>query len=90
MKSGFAHFDGSHRENFCAAVLLLAMEVDETVKVAIADVVRTALKSRARPSSSRSGAKHGSNKVTKKSAMLVWTSGFCFGRRRARSTHSSR
>jgi hypothetical protein len=32
MKAGFAHFDGSHRENFCAAVLLLAMEVDEAVK----------------------------------------------------------
>jgi len=32
VKSGFAHFDGSHRENFCAAVLLLAMEVDDAVK----------------------------------------------------------
>ncbi len=31
MKNGFAHFDGSHRENFCAAVLLLVMEVDPTV-----------------------------------------------------------
>ena len=32
MKSGFGHFDSSHRENFCAAALLLAMEVDEGVR----------------------------------------------------------
>jgi hypothetical protein len=40
MKNGFAHFDSSHRENFCAAVLLLAMEVDDAVKECIANLVR--------------------------------------------------
>jgi hypothetical protein len=40
MKSGFAHFDNSHQENFCASVLLLAMEVDEGVKDAVVNLVR--------------------------------------------------
>ncbi len=39
MKNGFAHFDGSHRENFCAAVLLLVMEVDPTVASFVARTV---------------------------------------------------
>lgn len=39
MKTGFAHFDGSHRENFCASVLLLAMDVDDSVR----DLVATAV-----------------------------------------------
>lgn len=43
MKSGFAHFDGSHRENFCAATLLLAMEVDDAVCDCITNIVRSAL-----------------------------------------------
>lgn len=43
MKSGFGHFDSSHRENFCAAVLLLAMELDEGVKTLIARLVREQL-----------------------------------------------
>lgn len=43
MRSGFAHFDASHRENFCAAVLLLAMEVDDAVRDYVAHVVCTKL-----------------------------------------------
>jgi hypothetical protein len=43
MKSGFAHFDGSHRENFLAAVLLVAMENDEAVKELVAGRVRNEL-----------------------------------------------
>jgi hypothetical protein len=43
MRSGFAHFDQTHRENFCAAVLLLTMEVDDLAKQAVADLVRGAL-----------------------------------------------
>lgn len=43
VKSGFAHFDGSHRENFCAATLLLAMEVDDAVCERITSIVRSAL-----------------------------------------------
>ncbi len=43
MKSGFGHFDTSHRENFCAAVLLLTMEVDAPAKDLIADIVREKL-----------------------------------------------
>jgi hypothetical protein len=43
MKSGFAHFDSSHRENFCAAVLLLAMEVDNAVKGLVDGLVRKEL-----------------------------------------------
>jgi hypothetical protein len=43
MKSGFAHFDTSHRENFCAALLLLTMEVDDGVKQVLTGLVRTEL-----------------------------------------------
>jgi hypothetical protein len=43
MKSGFAHFDDSHRENFCAAVLLLTLEIEDDVRAAIANAVLTAL-----------------------------------------------
>jgi hypothetical protein len=43
MKSGFSHFDSSHRENFCAAVLLLTMEVDDAVKDLVANIVRAEL-----------------------------------------------
>jgi hypothetical protein len=43
MKTGFAHFDDSHRENFCAAVLLLTMEVESAVQGAIARLVQSAL-----------------------------------------------
>ena len=43
MKSGFAHFDGSDRENFIAAVLLLTMELDEAVKAVVIEIVRDAL-----------------------------------------------
>ena len=32
MKSGFAHFDNSHRENFIAAMLLLKAQGYEKVK----------------------------------------------------------
>jgi hypothetical protein len=34
--SAFAHFDASHRENFCAALLLLVMELEPPAKQAIA------------------------------------------------------
>lgn len=43
MRTGFGHFDNSHRENFCAAVLLLAMEVDDAVKDLVAGLVRSQL-----------------------------------------------
>lgn len=43
MKSGFSHFDSSDRETFIAAVLLLAMEVDDAVKDRISGLVRRAL-----------------------------------------------
>jgi hypothetical protein len=43
MKSGFGHFDTSHRENFCAALLLLTMEVDDGVRQALTDLVRAEL-----------------------------------------------
>ncbi len=43
MKNGFAHFDRSGMENFCAAVLLLAMDVDDSVKERIAALVRKEL-----------------------------------------------
>ncbi|HEY4157939.1 MAG TPA: hypothetical protein VGM29_07575 [Polyangiaceae bacterium] len=43
MKSGFGHFDSSHRENFCAALLLLTMEVDEAVRALVSSLVRTEL-----------------------------------------------
>ncbi len=43
MKSGFSHFDGSHRETFLAAVLLLAMENDDAVKEVVASHVRREL-----------------------------------------------
>ncbi len=43
MKSGFAHFDDSHCENFISAVLLIAMEFDDAAKVAVTDLVRDAL-----------------------------------------------
>jgi hypothetical protein len=43
MKSGFSHFDGSGRENFCAAVLVLTMEVDDAVKELVARLVRQEL-----------------------------------------------
>jgi hypothetical protein len=43
MKSGFSHFDASHRENFIAAVLLLAMEVDDAVRDFVADLARREL-----------------------------------------------
>lgn len=39
VKNGFAHFDGSHRENFCAAVLLLTMELDSAVKSLVSRTV---------------------------------------------------
>jgi hypothetical protein len=42
-KSGFAHFDHSHRENFLAAVLLLTMEVDEGAKAVVVGLLRRAL-----------------------------------------------
>jgi hypothetical protein len=51
MKSGFAHFDDSHRENFCAAVLLLTMEVEGQVKERPGDRQSFSLKSK-RPSRS--------------------------------------
>jgi hypothetical protein len=38
--SAFSHFDSSHRENFIAALLLFAMELDEPMKQAVADIVR--------------------------------------------------
>lgn len=43
MKNGFGHFDMSHRENFCAALLLLTMEVDEGIKQALTELVRSEL-----------------------------------------------
>jgi hypothetical protein len=43
MKSGFSHFDGSHRENFLASVLLLAMENEEAVRELVARSVRDKL-----------------------------------------------
>ncbi len=43
MKSGFGHFDDSHGENFCAAVLLLAMEVEDAVRALVAGAVCRAL-----------------------------------------------
>jgi hypothetical protein len=43
MKTGFGHFDSSHRENFCAAILLLAMEVDDAVRELVASLVRAQL-----------------------------------------------
>lgn len=39
MNSGFSHFDNCHRENFCASVLLLAMEGDEETKRVVANAV---------------------------------------------------
>lgn len=39
MKSGFSHFDDCRRENFCASVLLLAMEADEETKRLVVDAV---------------------------------------------------
>jgi hypothetical protein len=41
--SAFSHFDNSHRENFIAALLLFAMELDEPMKAAVANVVREKL-----------------------------------------------
>ena len=38
-KSGFSHFDGSHRENFLASVLLLVMENDDAVMDVVARLV---------------------------------------------------
>jgi len=43
MKSGFAHFDGSHRENFLAAVLLMIMENDDAAREIVAGHVRREL-----------------------------------------------
>lgn len=43
MRSGFGHFDSSHRENFCAAVLLLTMEVDPNAKALLSRLVLAAL-----------------------------------------------
>jgi hypothetical protein len=43
MKSGFSHFDGSHRENFLASVLLLAMESEDVVRDVVARLVRERL-----------------------------------------------
>ena len=43
MKSGFSHFDGCHRENFIASVLLVAMESDDAVKEVVAGHVRREL-----------------------------------------------
>jgi len=43
MKSGFSHFDGSHRENFLASVLLLAMENDDAVRDVVVRLVRDKL-----------------------------------------------
>lgn len=43
MKSGFGHFDDSHRENFCAAALLLTMDVEPAVKEVVGESVREAL-----------------------------------------------
>jgi hypothetical protein len=39
MTSGFSHFDGGHRENFCAAVLLLAMDLDPALRSLVAKIV---------------------------------------------------
>jgi hypothetical protein len=36
MTTGFGLFDGGHRENFCAAVLLLAMDLDPNLGALIA------------------------------------------------------
>jgi hypothetical protein len=43
VRTGFAHFDGSHRENFCAAVLLLIMELDHAVRSFVSRTVLTRL-----------------------------------------------
>jgi hypothetical protein len=43
MKSGFSHFDGSHRENFLSSVLLLAMENEDAVRDLVARLVRDRL-----------------------------------------------
>jgi hypothetical protein len=40
MKTGFGHFDASHRENFIAALLLFAMELDEPVQRLVVERVR--------------------------------------------------
>ncbi len=42
-RNAFSHFDGAHRENFCASVLLLAVELDPLVREALAARVRSAL-----------------------------------------------
>ena len=41
--SAFAHFDASHRENFCAALLLLVMEMEAPLTQAVVALVRSAL-----------------------------------------------
>jgi hypothetical protein len=43
VKSGFAHFDSAHRENFCAAVVLLTMDVDPDVATLLTRLVLGAL-----------------------------------------------
>ena len=40
MRTGFGHFDSSHRENFCAAILLFVMDFDEGARDLIARSVR--------------------------------------------------
>lgn len=40
MASSFAHFDASHTENFCSALLLLALEEDERFRAAFVRLVR--------------------------------------------------
>jgi hypothetical protein len=49
VKDGFAHFDGSHRENFSAAVLLLAMEVDPAVALLVSQTICARLDIRGEP-----------------------------------------
>lgn len=58
VKSGFAHFDGSHRENFCAAVLLLAMEVDPSVALLVSQTVCARLGIRGEPNLLAFGREH--------------------------------
>lgn len=37
---GFSHFDGSHRENFCASLLLVLMEVEPQARAVVEKAVR--------------------------------------------------
>lgn len=43
VSNAFSHFDNAHRENFCAAVLLLVMELEPDARALVARLVRTQL-----------------------------------------------